>query len=603
MDLRETPPLSRLEKSLFALAAAFYAVFIWRNAFWVDGALYFTLFDDAMISMHFAQNLAHGHGLVWNPGEAPVEGYTNFLWTLWMSALHLLPVATPNVSLLVMLSSALSLLVNGVVVRRIAALLSGGDPFTMLGALTLTLFCYPIIYWSLIGMEVGILSLFICTATLLSLQIGREPTGRRLAALALVLALALLTRSDAVLPTGIIIIGTILGSAREKRIKVALVLLGSAGLTLALHTGFRLAYYHYPLPNTYYLKVHGTPLADRLAVGSVALLRTLSFELWVLLLVPALVSWVERNRRRDLRWLMIYGVFAAQAAYSVYVGGDAWEFNRTANRYIAIALPLGGVAFFSAIGDLLRSKDTARIRPVARLLVAGAAANMLVLSFAHWIVPDTPFFVWGKWIYVYLLVQAGVLMVGVQALRLAKKGELGPNTLIWIGAVALVLYGETFGYWAREGLNDIDHEMARLGVDLERFTKPGARIGVTWAGGPMYFSHRLGVDLLGKCDGFIARLASTPGLSFIPGHSKWNLRYSLETYKPDVIIQSVGVEKEEWPLLKRLGYVRLPNGFYALRDSQLIDRQKVGALPYQMRWFDPYHALRPTPVTKPADLD
>ena len=37
--------------------------------------------DDAFISYRYAQNLANGRGLVFNPGER-VEGYTNFLWTV-----------------------------------------------------------------------------------------------------------------------------------------------------------------------------------------------------------------------------------------------------------------------------------------------------------------------------------------------------------------------------------------------------------------------------------------------------------------------------------------------------------------------------------------
>lgn len=45
------------------------------NAF----APYYRPIDDAYISYRYAKNLAHGDGLVWNPGEAPVEGYTNFL--------------------------------------------------------------------------------------------------------------------------------------------------------------------------------------------------------------------------------------------------------------------------------------------------------------------------------------------------------------------------------------------------------------------------------------------------------------------------------------------------------------------------------------------
>lgn len=37
------------------------------------------LIDDSFITYRYAKNLANGYGIVWNPGEAPVEGYTNFL--------------------------------------------------------------------------------------------------------------------------------------------------------------------------------------------------------------------------------------------------------------------------------------------------------------------------------------------------------------------------------------------------------------------------------------------------------------------------------------------------------------------------------------------
>lgn len=40
------------------------------------------VFDDAFISYRYARNLANGDGITWNPNEAPVEGYTNFLLVL-----------------------------------------------------------------------------------------------------------------------------------------------------------------------------------------------------------------------------------------------------------------------------------------------------------------------------------------------------------------------------------------------------------------------------------------------------------------------------------------------------------------------------------------
>src|SRR3954451_17576474 len=72
-----------------SISAVFSGVFIARTAFTVGRTTYFSLFDDAMISMQYARNLAQGNGLVWNAHQPAVEGYTNFLWTIWMALVHL----------------------------------------------------------------------------------------------------------------------------------------------------------------------------------------------------------------------------------------------------------------------------------------------------------------------------------------------------------------------------------------------------------------------------------------------------------------------------------------------------------------------------------
>src|SRR5205085_9529171 len=78
---------------------AYAAVFIYRTSFVIDGHRYFCLFDDEMVSMRYAQNLASGNGLVWNPGEK-VEGFTNPLWVLLMAFFHLFGIAASRISLL-----------------------------------------------------------------------------------------------------------------------------------------------------------------------------------------------------------------------------------------------------------------------------------------------------------------------------------------------------------------------------------------------------------------------------------------------------------------------------------------------------------------------
>src|SRR3954451_10367493 len=113
--------------AVLAAAAAYYVVFVARTAFSLQGRTYFTLFDDSMISMQYARNFAHGHGLVWNAGEH-VEGYSNFLWTLWMSLVHFVGVDDRYTSLVVMLSGAALLVATLLVVRRLCALLLPDAP-------------------------------------------------------------------------------------------------------------------------------------------------------------------------------------------------------------------------------------------------------------------------------------------------------------------------------------------------------------------------------------------------------------------------------------------------------------------------------------------
>ena len=49
-------------------------------------ARFWHVVEDAYISFRYARNLSEGRGLVFNPGDpAPVEGYTNFLWTLLLA--------------------------------------------------------------------------------------------------------------------------------------------------------------------------------------------------------------------------------------------------------------------------------------------------------------------------------------------------------------------------------------------------------------------------------------------------------------------------------------------------------------------------------------
>src|SRR4051812_39531266 len=158
-----------MNRSILAIAAAaqliFGAAFIASTRFDVHGQTYFTLFDDAMVSMTYARNLATGNGLVWNAGGPAVEGYTNFLWTLWMAALHKAGISESSISLFVMLSGLAILVATLVVLWNLAERLSTSIITAGITVLAVSL-CYPLIFWTLRGMEVGLMALVVNLALL-----------------------------------------------------------------------------------------------------------------------------------------------------------------------------------------------------------------------------------------------------------------------------------------------------------------------------------------------------------------------------------------------------------------------------------------------------
>jgi hypothetical protein len=89
-----------------AVSLAISATFIIRSVVFIGGRRFYVLFDDEAISLTYARNLAHGNGLVWMVGQPHVEGYSNFLWTLWMVAIELAGPSDRMVGLWVIMSAA-----------------------------------------------------------------------------------------------------------------------------------------------------------------------------------------------------------------------------------------------------------------------------------------------------------------------------------------------------------------------------------------------------------------------------------------------------------------------------------------------------------------
>ena len=472
------------------------AVYIYQTSFIVAGERYFVLFDDAMISMRYARNLAHGDGLVWNPGGARVEGYTNPLWVVFMAAFHLLPLPASKISVLIQASGAFFLILNLKYVLKIADLITGSPAVSLL-AVILTAFYNPLNNWGLQGMEVSVLMLMITAAIWLSLNCLQNRSFSPW--LYLLLGLSTLVRIDMAVPY--IVILTVLSFAlAEHRRRNLSWGLGILFLFLISQTVFRLSYYGDLLPNTYYLKMTGYPLYLRVAHGLYVMLKFMVQMNWVLFLIPFFALII----RRDYTIVLLTLVFLGQVAYSVYVGGDAWEHRGGSNRYIAIAMPLFFILFIYTANHIREvlinsiSPKSIRVRLFSNLglllFVLGSMINFNYLtnlrSLERWALLRQPLFIEGN------------------------------------------------------------KEYVQIAVAVDKITTPQANIAVVSAGAIPYFSNRPAIDLLGKNDPVIARqqVHWKSGLAniseFRPGHLKWDYSYSIGVLKPDVVVQLWGDTEE-----------------------------------------------------------
>src|SRR4051794_33888811 len=155
-----------LAAALFGLAYLFYENTMLASRV-IDGTRYFWLDDDMMISMTYARNLAEGHGLVWRPGDHG-EGYTNFLWTLVMAAVHKTGVSDARAAVAVRAVNFAFLAGSFVLSLRLLRIFA---PRSRLAAplLVLTMFmCPDVILWSVWGFETSLL-MFLCLLFLVRL--------------------------------------------------------------------------------------------------------------------------------------------------------------------------------------------------------------------------------------------------------------------------------------------------------------------------------------------------------------------------------------------------------------------------------------------------
>jgi hypothetical protein len=570
--------------------AAFLLVFVLRTHASVPGFSGFTLFDDAMISMSYGRTLVRTGQWVWFPGAPRVQGFTNPLWTLYMAGLHALGLEGSRAALVVSLTGVILVLACAVVVAHLVRVALRGQRYadwTALTAAATVPFLYPLVFWSLRGMEVGLLALLaLGMVTSVVELLRRWEDGRTatpaLVALAATAVLGILTRLDFALPAAVVGLLS-LAWAPDRRARTSLALV--AGIPMAVATAglllFQKLYFGDWLPNTYRLKMGGTSVSERLIRGAVASGKVLPVTL-ILAGAIAVVLWSAVDRLTKRTVILLGSVWACVLVYSLWVGGDAWEWARMANRYLAIGLPAVVAVVFIALAQLLETR-------VALGVGGMIAVAVVVLSGVAYGAKTNPFAFDSRDAVSVTFGLLVALVVCVWAAQRAADRSAGDRAAaIALVAAFLVVMVSVSVLPAVQWLKDAgphvhdDALMTARGIEMGNATDGDAVIATAWAGAPAYYSERPMVDLLGKSDRRIAasaphRVPNTKLASFFPGHDKWDVGYSVGVLRPDILFQML--DKVSSTDLDRWGYVRrcLSDGtiVFVLQTSTHVDMNRL----------------------------
>jgi hypothetical protein len=434
-------------------------------------------FDDPFVTYRYAENLATGSGFVYNIGER-VLSTTTPLYALLLAAIRLLTTEIPLLSNWIGIAS---LWAGASLLYYICDSFGQWVAGTIAGLLYVT---FPLL-WLSVGFEVPLYLMLILA--------GYAAYFRRRPALAAIfLALATLTRADAIVAAGVLFLHAVL---KERKLpwRAAAAYL----LTMAPVLVFLAAYFGSPVPVTLAAKnaqtalgVTGFYAGTQFLQGAWILAKAwfLQTPLYILLASAAVIGFVIAVRQeRWALWLAVWAVLYSLGYHLLRVAPYHW--------YYAPLVPAGaalaglGVAYVGRLGK----------RPAARYL----AVSLLALG-----------------------------MLGAQGVSLYHTER--------------ALHGDAFippDLPAYKVLPEVKTDVyRRVGEWLAVNTPADADVGVTEVGVMGYYSRRRMVDFLGLLRPDVAEALR-----------RGDVAWALFHYQPDYLaltevnpLYSYDIRRDEW---------------------------------------------------------
>jgi arabinofuranosyltransferase len=514
--------------------------------------------DDAYITYRYAWNLAHGHGLIYNVGEAAVEGYTTFLWALLSSAAIALDMHPAAVAQALNIALSQCLLALAYYLGRGLARQGKGWPLAVV--LLLAVDASLLVYGPKgSGMETVAFALLVLLPIALLWHPHSPATHSALGtqhsvlsvAAGVALGLASLTRPEGVLVT-IVLLGVLAWQQRAQgrhlwRLLLPIVLPYLA-IVLPYHT-WRIGFYGYPFPNTFYAK---TGLSPALVLRGARYAWDFATSHWLMVLLAlvalAFGGWTLLCRRKqhlhneDSNRLNLLAALAVLVVvyvlYIVVAGGDhfvGWRFFVPLLAPLALLAQEGvRLALHRFPTGLMQSRDAGGTPPLPPCHSERSEESR-------------PSRIWrgsvkGR--------EQGQKDVRGTRFFAAPRMTGGNGVMTWgrgVAAVLAVAFLAYAGYslWLQTPGGTVGERTRRETTALERWgsaalwlrdnTPPQTITAALTAGAMAYYSDRTVIDMLGLNDLHIGHLEVESIGEAVAGHEKRDPAYVLGR-KPDYIL-------------------------------------------------------------------
>ncbi|MDI9547577.1 MAG: hypothetical protein QM346_08230 [Chloroflexota bacterium] len=320
------------------------------------------LSDDALISLRYAKRLLAGQGLTWTEGPR-VEGYSNLLWVLLVSALGWMGLDLIQAARLLgyglMSLAGAAVVWCGLVRHHVRGLLGAA-----MGGLFLALSA-PVAVWAIGGLEQPLIAALLAWAMVFTFRVAdRTHESRYFYLASFCFGLLSITRPDGPIFAVATVAALVLGNRfSRKSLSHAAKLLLFPALFIAGQLLFRLVYYRDWIPNTARVKISpsDTHLVDgvRYVAGGFMALSPLS---WCA--VAALIALVAVKRTR-IHGLVLAFNAVLWAAYVVFIGGDIFP----AWRHIIPMIVLFALALSEGVNLLWSESETRPVRLTVTILL------------------------------------------------------------------------------------------------------------------------------------------------------------------------------------------------------------------------------------------